>query len=168
MTTKKYLDGSTEPAVTPAKFLVRFSGPAELRWSGVGASSIGIVELPLNEVIKVQTTMVRTPSAEGQNKHAGSKTANVKFAAKTPDEIFNDVRREFGAFDWHLFTTRDEAVAFCETGKTDWQILGVEPGSTSDKIRKAYLDESKRHHPDLGGDTANFQEITAAYKRLTR
>jgi hypothetical protein len=167
-TTKKYLDGSTEPVVTPAKYLVRTSGPTEVRWSGVGASSIGIIELPLNEVIKVKTTVVRTPSAEGQNKHAGSKAANVKFATKTPDEVFNDVRREFGAFNWFLFTTRDEAVTFCETGKTDHQILGIEPGSTAEEIREAYLNESRANHPDKGGDTVTFQRIVAAYKRLSK
>lgn len=165
--TKKYLDGSTDPVVAPPKFLVRTSGPTELRWSGVGASSIGIVELPLNQVIKVQTIVVRTPSAEGQNKHAGSKVANVKFATKTPDEIYNDVRREFGALNWFLFTSRDEATTFIETGKNDYEILGVEPGSAAEEIRKAYLDQSTLNHPDKGGDTIKFQQIVAAYKRLS-
>ena len=167
--TTKFLDGHTEPIVTPAKYLVRTSGPTEpLRWSGVGASSIGIIDLPLNEAIKVKTTVVRTPSAEGSNKVAGSKAANNKFATKTPDEIFNDVRREYGALNWFLFATRDEAVTFIETGKTDHQILGVEPGSTAEEIREAYLSRSRENHPDKGGDNVTFQRVVAAYKRLSK
>jgi hypothetical protein len=165
--TKKFLDGSTETVVTPPKYLVRTSGPTELRWSGVGAASIGIIDLPLNEAIKLKTTVVRTPSGEGQNKHAGSKVANIKFATKTPDEIFNDIRREYGALNWFLFTTRDEAVTFIETGKTDHELLGVGPSATQDEVKDAYYELSKLNHPDKGGNTVKFRQIVAAYKRLS-
>lgn len=149
-------------------FLVRTEGPDRLCWGGVGPASIGIVELPRGVAIRVKPIVFRSPSAEGSSRVAGTKNANVKFATKTPNQIFNDVRREFPNFDWHLFATRDEATTFIATGKTDHQILGVEPGSSEEEIREAYLSQSRVNHPDKGGDTVTFQRVVAAYKRLSK
>lgn len=147
-------------------FLVRTDGPDQLCWSGIGPLSIGIVELPRGVAISVKPIAFRSPSAEGSSKVAGTKAANVKLGKKTSIEIINEIKREFPNFTWHSFDTREEAVAFCTTGKTDWELLGIERGSTANEIRSAYLAKSREHHPDLGGDTKQFQEIAAAYKRI--
>ncbi|MGQ2984039.1 J domain-containing protein [Flavobacterium sp.] len=51
--------------------------------------------------------------------------------------------------------------------KDHYKILGVEPGSTQDAIKKAYRMLALRHHPDRnGGDKASealFKEISEAY-----
>jgi DnaJ-class molecular chaperone len=41
--------------------------------------------------------------------------------------------------------------------------LGVDRSADQDTIRKAYKKLAMKHHPDRGGDTAVFQEISAAY-----
>lgn len=44
--------------------------------------------------------------------------------------------------------------------------LGVPKNATQDEIKKAYRKLAAQHHPDRGGDTARFQEISAAYDTL--
>jgi DnaJ-class molecular chaperone len=44
--------------------------------------------------------------------------------------------------------------------------LGVDRSADHDTIRKAYKKLAMKHHPDRGGDTALFQEISAAYDIL--
>lgn len=51
--------------------------------------------------------------------------------------------------------------------QTHYQTLGVPPSASAEFIRKAYLELSRKHHPDKsGGSTAKFQEITFAYSQL--
>jgi DnaJ-class molecular chaperone len=44
--------------------------------------------------------------------------------------------------------------------------LGVDRTADHDTIRKAYKKLAMKHHPDRGGDTSLFQEISAAYDVL--
>jgi len=48
-----------------------------------------------------------------------------------------------------------------------YDTLGVEPTSTSDQIRSAYRGLAKESHPDLGGDSERFRELTQAYETLS-
>jgi DnaJ-class molecular chaperone len=48
-----------------------------------------------------------------------------------------------------------------------YQILGLEKNSSQDEIKKAYRKLAAVHHPDKGGDTAKFQEISRAYEVLS-
>jgi len=41
----------------------------------------------------------------------GSKL-NIKLAIKTVEQVAAETRREFHAFQWHEFPTRDEALSF--------------------------------------------------------
>ena len=45
--------------------------------------------------------------------------------------------------------------------------LGVERTATQDEIKKAFRKLAMQHHPDHGGDTKKFAEITAAYETLS-
>ena len=45
--------------------------------------------------------------------------------------------------------------------------LGVAKNATQDDIKKAYRRMAAIHHPDKGGDTAEFQKIQSAYETLS-
>ena len=45
-----------------------------------------------------------------------------------------------------------------------YQTLGVAKNATPDEIKKAYRRLAAIHHPDKGGDTAEFQKVQAATK----
>lgn len=45
--------------------------------------------------------------------------------------------------------------------------LGVDKNATPDDIKKAYRKLAAKHHPDRGGDTAEFQKIQSAYDVLS-
>jgi curved DNA-binding protein CbpA len=45
-------------------------------------------------------------------------------------------------------------------------ILGVSPGASSQQIRDAYREKTKKHHPDHGGDEWAFRVVVRAYEIL--
>jgi len=47
-----------------------------------------------------------------------------------------------------------------------YTVLGIQPGSSKDEIKSAYLSLTKAHHPDVGGDKAVFSEVLQAYHVL--
>jgi len=51
--------------------------------------------------------------------------------------------------------------------KDYYSILGVAPGASEEEIKRAYRTLAMKHHPDRGGDQAQFQEIQEAYSVLT-
>ncbi len=48
-----------------------------------------------------------------------------------------------------------------------YKILGVEKGASQDEIKKAYRKLAVKHHPDKGGDEAEFKKINEAYQILS-
>lgn len=48
-----------------------------------------------------------------------------------------------------------------------YQILGVNENSSQDEIKAAYKKLAMKNHPDRGGDTKKFQEISQAYDTLS-
>jgi curved DNA-binding protein len=48
-----------------------------------------------------------------------------------------------------------------------YKTLGVERNATPEDIKKAYRKMAAKHHPDRGGDTAEFQKVEEAYRHLT-
>lgn len=51
--------------------------------------------------------------------------------------------------------------------KDYYNILGVQPNAGDDEIRQAYKRLAMKHHPDRGGDQAQFQDVQEAYSTLT-
>ena len=51
--------------------------------------------------------------------------------------------------------------------KDYYKTLGVDRAATPDQIKQAYRRLASQHHPDKGGDTAQFQEIQEAYATLS-
>lgn len=50
---------------------------------------------------------------------------------------------------------------------THYATLGVSENASQDEIKKAYRKLASKHHPDKGGDTAQFQKIEEAYRILS-
>lgn len=48
-----------------------------------------------------------------------------------------------------------------------YSTLGVERGANDDEIKKAYRKLAMKHHPDRGGDEAQFKKISEAYDVLS-
>lgn len=48
-----------------------------------------------------------------------------------------------------------------------YSILGVAKTASPEEIKRAYRKLASKHHPDRGGDTAQFQEIQSAYETLS-
>ena len=49
----------------------------------------------------------------------------------------------------------------------DWAALELPPGADADAVRKAYKKLALRHHPDKGGDPAQFRRVAEAYVNLS-
>ncbi|MDB5166324.1 MAG: dnaJ [Candidatus Saccharibacteria bacterium] len=50
--------------------------------------------------------------------------------------------------------------------KDYYEVLGVNKDASADEIKKAFRKAAIEHHPDRGGDEANFKEINEAYEVL--
>lgn len=48
----------------------------------------------------------------------------------------------------------------------NYQVLGLESGSSAESVREAYIELAKKNHPDRGADPARFEEIQEAYTAI--
>src|SRR5262249_22774605 len=46
-----------------------------------------------------------------------------------------------------------------------WATLGLTPAATAEAVRQQYFRLAKQHHPDHGGDPAEFRRVQTAYER---
>ena len=47
-----------------------------------------------------------------------------------------------------------------------YKVLGVDPQTSQDVIKKAFRKLSLKHHPDRGGDAEEFKKINEAYSTI--
>ncbi|MDZ7960770.1 MAG: J domain-containing protein [Aulosira sp. DedQUE10] len=60
----------------------------------------------------------------------------------------------------------EEIIKLYLNGSSPWRVLGIRPGASREDIKAAYKKQTKKHHPDAGGDAARFHVIKAAYDEL--
>lgn len=48
-----------------------------------------------------------------------------------------------------------------------YRTLGLEPGASEQRVKRAYREAVKNAHPDRGGSEEEFKQLTRAYERLT-
>ena len=53
-----------------------------------------------------------------------------------------------------------------QSAEDPYMILGIEHGADSNAIKLAYRRLAKQHHPDAGGNAAEFQKIKSAFNEL--
>lgn len=51
--------------------------------------------------------------------------------------------------------------------KDYYELLGIDRNASETDIKKGYRKQSKKHHPDVGGDENTFKEINEAYSVLS-
>lgn len=52
-------------------------------------------------------------------------------------------------------------------GVSWWDVLGVAMNATEEQVTDAYRTKAKIHHPDVGGDGAEFARLNEAYRMAT-
>lgn len=51
-------------------------------------------------------------------------------------------------------------------GESPWDVLGLEPGASTESIERRYRALAKRYHPDTGGTTEEFVNLQRAYEAV--
>lgn len=51
---------------------------------------------------------------------------------------------------------------------TPYELLGVSPTASQDELRAAYRRACRLHHPDRGGDAAEFHRVQTAWAAIQR
>jgi hypothetical protein len=81
----------------------------------------------------------------------------VEMSEATFDQEFDTI---FGGF----IATPDDTTLMLGSGKALWfEVLGVKVDASKTDIRNAFRALSKVHHPDYGGDAADFRRLRDAY-----
>lgn len=62
----------------------------------------------------------------------------------------------------------DPNVLLLGSGSNWYDVLGVSPQATKAEIINAYKALAKVHHPDVGGNSSDFQRLRAAYEEAIR
>jgi hypothetical protein len=72
--------------------------------------------------------------------------------------------QEFDTVFGGMIATPDDNVLMLGSGKALWhEVLGVHPDASKIDLRNAFRALSKIHHPDAGGDPADFKRLREAY-----
>jgi hypothetical protein len=74
--------------------------------------------------------------------------------------------RVFAQFFLGFAATPDDTVLLLGSGEEEWwQVLGVESEADTETVRNAYRALTRLHHPDVGGDPAEFKRLRRAYEQ---
>ncbi|KER26739.1 hypothetical protein T265_06100 [Opisthorchis viverrini] len=92
-------------------------------------------------------------------------------------EDCSDQRRHFRFTDSHVAMVVLHRVAasplsiirrLASKQRTHYETLGVRQSATASEIRSAFLELSKKHHPDKQGNVEVFKAVNEAYSVLSR
>ncbi|MEA4947046.1 MAG: LPD38 domain-containing protein [Oscillospiraceae bacterium] len=127
---------------------------------------------------------MQTVAALGIGTTFGSVTGGLEEAKKAAQAAVNG---DTYKFDWKSFATNavvngvysalstfanystaGTASSEKADGETARKWFSNDDLSSPEKLKKAYYDLSKQYHPDVGGNTATFQEINDAYQAALR
>ena len=82
----------------------------------------------------------------------------VTSEAQTLDRVFAQFFLGFAA-------TPDDTILLLGRGEEEWwKVLSVEPDADREAVRNAYRALARMHHPDAGGDPAEFKRLRRAYE----
>lgn len=100
-----------------------------------------------------------------------SSAKNVKYPmsrlAEMDKEAFREVVSEFFYHVYHrMYEENGLAFVHAYDPETLAQ-MGLRYDADSAAVKKKFRELAKKHHPDMGGDSAGFIELMEKYKRLT-
>ena len=96
------------------------------------------------------------------NDHAEFRQGSYEAFGMTMEEWF---AKKLG----HHYGPRSGGISIDRPGApspADYRALGLSPGATEADIQAAFRKLVKQHHPDAGGEAAQFQTVADAYSRL--
>lgn len=71
---------------------------------------------------------------------------------------------EFDRIFSGFLATPDDTALLLGDGKSPWhQVLGVQPNATRNDVQNAFRALARVHHPDVGGNEADFKRLRSAY-----
>jgi len=94
--------------------------------------------------------------------HAEFRQGSYEAFGMTMEEWF---AKKFG----HHYGPRSGGISIDGPGApspADYRVLGLSPGASEADIQAAFRKLVKQHHPDAGGEAAQFQVVADAYSRL--
>lgn len=118
-----------------------------------------------------QANVLKRFSAKIGQKFQSGEMVNLKPLAFVNSflSVFSEVLVAYGELNPEDFKLKSDKAEKEETEtkeNTPETILGIIPGATKEDIKRAYREKVKEIHPDNGGSTEKFEEVTAAYNTL--
>jgi DnaJ domain len=120
---------------------------SSVQWLEIFRASPGFRSVPVKDILEVLEKYVRS---HGLSSHLLS---GLREAAREPRR---ESRRNAGS---ERRSQQDEHAAALRA-------LGLEPGASDAEIESAFRKAARRHHPDIGGDSARFRALVDARSLL--
>jgi hypothetical protein len=86
--------------------------------------------------------------------------------------IAKDIDAQRGRLRWKVITVEQMFPVYelpdADRSKPWWEVLGISRHANWSDVKEAYRDKAKKHHPDVGGDRQQWDQIQAAYDQAFR
>lgn len=102
-------------------------------------------------------------------RRSAAAAAAAEAARQARERLYNDFYQTYGQQSYGNPGTGTQEPPRATSGPSEHhRILGVPGSATAAEIKTAYRKLAMKHHPDRGGDAAEFRKITTAYESLTK